>query len=350
MKIAFVLALICFLLSSFGAVFPSRTNFLIVQALSQLTGIFPFSLFEFMIYGLVLFYMGLAFRSAVVFLGRHPAAKTILLLNLKRALTSVFLLYSAFVLLWGLNYNNPPLHERMGLNRQAHSAEQLAQLGRYLAKLANEARLDVFEDESGTFALERHYRDVFQRAPEGFQAAAEEFYFLGGNFGLPKPILASRLLTYTFITGIYSPFTGEANVNVHTPPAQIIFTTMHEIAHQRGIAPEDEANFVAFITSIRHPDPDFRYAGYLNALNYVRSALARTAPFYLAEINALLSDSVRRDINSQIDFWNAYRGRAQEVASQMNDNYLRFNGVSEGVQSYGLVVDLLFAYYEHVLQ
>lgn len=343
MKIALILALISFLLSFFGATFPGRTNAMVVQALSQVTGLVPFSLFEWLIYSLVA-YLLWRLGSVSVLLCRKKFRAV--LNQLKEILTVAALLYSAFVLLWGLNYNNPPLHERLGLIREPRPAQELAQLGRHLAQRANLSREDVLENADGTFKFPADYRDVFQRAPLGFHLAAEEFYFLGGRFGLPKPILASNLLTHTFITGIYSPFTGEANVNTHVPPATLIFTTMHEIAHQRGIAREDEANFIAFLTSIRHPDPDFRYAGYLNALNYVRRALATTAPPYLEEINSLLSDGVRRDINAGSAFWNQYRGRAQEVASRMNDNYLRFNGVREGVLSYGLVVDLLLAYYE----
>jgi len=346
MKIALLLALICFLLSFLGATFPGRTNAIVVQALSRVTGLVPFSLFEWLIYSLLVFYLVIILHSLYLLIKRRFS---LVLSNLKRGLTVAALLYTAFVLLWGLNYNNPPLHERLGLRRELRPAQELLVLGRHLAGLANEARELVLEAEGGTFRLPEGYREIFQRAPVGFYEAAHEFDFLGGTFGLPKPILASNLLTHTFITGIYSPFTGEANVNTHVPPATLIFTTMHEIAHQRGIAREDEANFIAFITSIRHPDADFRYAGYLNALNYVRRALAATAPPYLEEVNSLLSDAVRRDINYQAAFWNAYRGRAQEVASRMNDNYLRFNGVREGVLSYGLVVDLLLAYYEDML-
>ena len=81
-------------------------------------------------------------------------------------------------------------------------------------------------------------------------------------------------MSYTNITGIYSPFTAEANVNVSVPKSTLLFTTMHEMAHQRGFASENEANFIAYLTCIAHPDVDFQYSGYLNALNYVNRALA----------------------------------------------------------------------------
>ena len=258
MKISFLLALICFLLSQIGATYPGRINSFTIQALSRLAGIFPFSVFEFLIYATALFYVFLLIHALVALFVPGPKKWQLLGADLKRGLFVAFSLYSAFILLWGLNYNNPPLHQRLGLKREAHSAYELATLGHHLVQLTNEARKGVLENAEGNFALKEDYQNIFNRSLPGFLQAGEEFPFLGGeNYGRVKPILASRLLTYTFITGIYSPFTGEPNVNTFTPPAQMIFTTMHEIAHQRGVAREDEANFIAFLTSIRHPDPIF---------------------------------------------------------------------------------------------
>jgi len=241
------------------------------------------------------------------------------------------------------------LHQRLGLSREPHSAEALRALGLHLAVLTNEARDGTPLNEEGIFTLKDGNSDVFMRAPMAFDSFVEDFGILDGTYGRPKAVLASRWMTHTGITGIYSPFTGEANVNVHAPAATVMFTTLHEKAHQRGIAREDEAHVIAFLTAVRHPDADFRYAGYLNALNYVRSALSRTARPYLQEVNDALSDGVRRDINYSATFWAAYQGRAREIANNVNNNYLQFQGVAEGVQSYGLVVDLLLAYYEDVL-
>ena len=55
-----------------------------------------------------------------------------------------------------------------------------------------------------------------------------------GNYSKAKIILNSKLLSYTNITGIYSPFTGEANINTNQPSTSIPFTILHEMAHQRG--------------------------------------------------------------------------------------------------------------------
>ena len=123
---------------------------------------------------------------------------------------------------------------------------------------------------------------------------------------------------------------------------------MHEMAHQRGFASENEANFIAYLTCIAHPDVDFQYSGYLNALSYVNRALALVDRETLITLNEKLSDGVRRDLNDQRDYWKQYEGKVEETFTQMNQTYLKLNGVNDGVQSYGRVVDLLLAYYEPI--
>ena len=101
------------------------------------------------------------------------------------------------------------------------------------------------------------------------------------------------------------------------------------------------------MTCIHHPDPDFIYAGYLSALNYTNVALAKVDSESLIELNAQLSDGVRRDMRYLNEFWAQYEGKVEETFNSMNQTYLTLNGIKDGVRSYGRVVDLLLAYYDH---
>ena len=44
-------------------------------------------------------------------------------------------------------------------------------------------------------------------------------------------------------------------------------------------------------------------------------------------------------------YWDKYEGKVAEVADKVNDNYLKANGQSDGIKSYGRMVDLMVAYY-----
>lgn len=327
-------------------VYSEQINRWMIQKLSQLTGILPFSLFEMLIYGLMLVlmgYLGLSLYQVAKSPTTWMSSLGHFFLNV---LSSASLLYFIFITLWGLNYYRIPLEDTLQLNLSPRSVEELVTLYNDLITQTNESREQVLETNEGIFTTNETVTDLFKRAPLGYEAAATQYPFLGGDYGLPKAVFLSDLMSYTNITGIYSPFTAEANVNVSVPETTLLFTTMHEMAHQRGFASENEANFIAYLTCIAHPDVDFQYSGYLNALSYVNRALARVDREQLILLNEKLSDGVRRDLNFQTKYWKQYEGKVEETFTQMNQTYLKLNGVTDGVQSYGRVVDLLLAYYD----
>ena len=60
-----------------------------------------------------------------------------------------------------------------------------------------------------------------KRANNGYENVSILNLNKRGSYAPAKPILNSNLLCYTGITGIYSPFTGEANVNTGVPDIYI---------------------------------------------------------------------------------------------------------------------------------
>ena len=318
-----------------------------IQQYSRLTSLFPFSLFELLIYTAILALGGTLIFYTIQLI-RHPKewipTLTSCLLNLLAAFS---IGYTIFILFWGLNYDRPSLESDFSIATEAHPTSDLIKLYETLINEVNMARSHTQENEQGVFMANGNYRDIFKRASIGYEEAAKSYPVLGGTYGLAKPILASELMNYTNITGIYSPFTAEANVNIAVPDSTLLFTTMHEMAHQRGYASENEANFIAFITCIHHTEADFIYAGYLSALNYTNVALAKVDRETLIQLNERLDEGVRRDMQYLNEFWTQYEGKIEETFNSMNQTYLTLNGVSDGVQSYGRVVDLLLAYYEN---
>lgn len=346
-----VIALLRALLSAFPTVidtyYSKGINKWWIEQLSRLSALFRFSIFELLIYiAIVVFVAALIFYS-IKLIQNHKKWGSLILQYLLNLLAAFSIGYCIFILFWGLNYDRPSLEADFSLASEGHDPEELIALYEQLIQQVNEARLNTRENEQGIFIANGSYHDIFKRAPIGYEHAAQTYPVLSGTYGLAKPILTSKLMNYTNITGIYSPFTAEANVNVAVPDSTLLFTTMHEMAHQRGYASENEANFIAFLTCIHHPDPDFIYAGYLSALKYTNVALAKVDSESLIELNAQLSDGVRRDMRYLNQFWAQYEGKVEETFNSMNQTYLTLNGIKDGVRSYGRVVDLLLAYYDH---
>ena len=239
------------------------------------------------------------------------------------------------------NYNFKYNKSISGIDK---TKEDLANLYEFLIENANETR-KLVKSSDGVMKANTDYKGIINRAYLGYENILDLLPNLSGNYSNAKYVMSSKLMCYTGITGIYFPFTGEANVNVAIPDIYIPSTTLHEMAHQRGYASEDEANFIAYLASINHPDIDFKYSGYILALNHTANALYSTDYNAYVALSKNISEDVLFDLRNNREFWKRYEGKIDNISNEINNTYLKANGVSEGVKSYGKMVDLLLVYY-----
>ncbi|MEF9959407.1 MAG: DUF3810 domain-containing protein [Niameybacter sp.] len=317
-----------------------------IQILSTITGIFPFSLFEWGIYlglgSLILYTLYTLFKCITQFQDFFRLIGTYVL-NIGCIGSILFFIFIAF---WGVNYKRPHFSEHYGIEIGEYSTEELGEVYAFLLSEGSKARSKLPTDENGVALPLGDYRDIFKRAQLGYDVAGEKFTVLNGNYGKAKPVLASPLMNYTGITGIYSPFTAEPNVNISVPSITIPATTCHEMAHQRGYGFENECNFIAYITALSHPDPDFQYSAYIMAIAYTSNALATADRDLLLSINANMPEGIYTDLVAINTFWDGYKGEVQEATEQANNAYLQSNGVAAGTASYGEMVNLILAFYD----
>lgn len=320
-------------------VYSTSLNRVTRQLLSIITGVLPFSLAEILVPLLVLILIGL-FITLVMKIKSGEFLKHFLILS-----SYASLLYILFMFLWGFNYNRLPLNQIMGLEIKKASKSELSEICNNLIKKANNLRTVVQENSEGVIEISGGYKDIFNRAQKGYDKASEVYKELEGKYGPPKAILLSEAMSYTGITGIYMPYTGEANVNVNEPDMMLPATVLHEMAHQRGFAREDEANYIAYLSCSMHPDVDFQYSGVMLALTHSMNALSGKDMDEYIKLTKNYSEGVRRDLRYYSSFWKQYEGKVEEASNKINDNYLKSNGQGDGVESYGRMVDLLIAEY-----
>lgn len=307
------------------------------QALSSITGLFSFSLAEPLVFILLIILLG-SFVVLIVKIRKGGFAGQ--LLNI---LTYLSTLYVLFMLLWGFNYNRLTFDIIGKIEVKKSSMQELYNLNESLIERANNLREKVVEDTDGVMNIPGGYKDIFNRAHIGYEKASEVYKELGGNYGPPKPVLLSKYMSYTGITGIYMPYTGEANVNINVPSLDLPATAAHEMAHQRGFAREDEANFIAYLTCTMHEDADFQYSGVMLALIHSMNALGDNDIELFRTLTKKYSSGLIRDLQYEREFWSKYEGRIEKAADQVNNSYLKSNGESDGIESYGRMVDLLLA-------
>ena len=260
---------------------------------------------------------------------------------LTQMLMATSVLYALLLLTWGFTNVRQPYAVHAGWEVQADAdPAELADLVHDLVARCNVLRPGV-SDEDLEVLLDHGRLDP--RVVRGFAALAEEVPAVHGGLPVVRVPMAARLLTLFQVGGIYSPFTGEAHVNREPPVWRRAFTTCHEIAHQRGFAREDEANFIAYQVCVRARDAAFEYSGTFHAMQYALGALRRSAPErHTAEI-ARISERVRDDLRASTEFWMRWKGPISKVAQSTNDRYLRLQGQTAGRASYGRMVDLMLA-------
>lgn len=263
-------------------------------------------------------------------------------------LLSVLLsIFSLFVLNFSAGYRNSTLDVKLGLEREEVSAEELAETAEMLVQRLNEEADNLTFERDGFSVMPYSLAEMNDRLSAAYDTFCNSHDFIRDNAGQPKPVLISEVLSYMHITGVYSFFTGEANINVNFPDYTIPYTAAHEMAHQRGIAREDEANMVAFLVCIESDDPYIRYSAFLNMYEYVANALYSADASKYRDVRSNLNSATRSELSAYSSFYQKYRNStASKVSGAVNNSYLHTQQVSSGTKSYGMVVDLTVAWYK----
>ena len=252
-------------------------------------------------------------------------------------------MFALFCLWWGVLYYSDSFTEQAGLERRDISVQELETVTRYFAEQANAAGEHVERGEDGVFRADKS--DIFRRSPDIYGGAEQIFPCLAAPAVRAKPVLLSRLLSYIRYTGFFFPYTAEANLNADSPACLLPSTIAHELAHLRGVAREDEANFCAVVACMESGDEDYRYSGALLAYIYLGNALYRADYDAWREVYSTLSENVRADLRANNDYWARFETPAADVSEKVYESFLQTYGDDRGMQSYGACVDLLTVYY-----
>lgn len=341
-----------FLLPNIAKHFPSAIEHyystalyrIINSVLHTITGIFPFSLSEIVLYSLIIFAIAYIAVWAILLIKNKSV-----FIKFCHSLVTLLIIFgvtlNAFYLMWGFNYFRPSLQELMQLEVKSRPVSDLEELCNYLATEAKALRGSLYEDANGVFALPDDISGCFERIPACYENIKSYNKIFTHKAAKPKYVLWSRGLSVMGISGIYIPFLAEPNVNVHQDALLIPASAAHECAHGLGIAKENEANFIAYLACVNSDDKYIQYSGYMLALIYSANALyANDEDAYLTLYESY-NEGMRNDLRSHNEYWRSFEGPVEETVNKVNDNYLKHNQQESGVKSYGEMVDLLLAWH-----
>lgn len=312
----------------------------VARTLSRLTGGLPFSAGE----ALFVLFCLLLLSAVALFVyklaRRRGEWRALLLKSCKLLLWCAAALLFVFMLVFGFNYQRPPLVETLGYDRRRASADELDAMTRAVVEGVNRNYEESHAEGYETPDTPR----VVRILEESYARESELSNFAVEGFGPPKPVYFSDALTRLGISGVYFPFTGEPNFNADAPDFERPFSIAHEMAHQRGFARESEANFVAFLVCTHATDPFVRYSGYRQGFG-VAFELYRLDAERARAILKGLNAGYREDSQRSTRFWLKAGGTAGDLSRRLNDLYLKANRVKSGTKNYGEVTALLIGYY-----
>ncbi len=253
--------------------------------------------------------------------------------------------YFLFNAMWGLNYYRHPVHKITQLDTSAFSKTELRDMSARLIALSNQSRRQLTADTLSPLHFPLSHKQILDKAPLGFKPLSQKYPALSYVQPSVKSVLVPQLMSYFGIAGIYFPFTGEANVNMDPPPYLLPETVCHEMAHQIGIAPEDEANFVAYLACQLNPEPAFQYSGNLMAMRYTMNRLYwEDSTTYYQHLQTL-SPGVICDLEAARTYWNSFDNLIEAAGRVLHHLFLKANNQTEGVRTYSRVVELLMGEY-----
>lgn len=327
-------------------IFPIITN-----PFSFISGVFPFSVGEIMIIlALILVAVGIPLTVILLIFGKNFRRKTLS--------TACFVLLFVFTYVLAtettncfIMYQCTPFADKY-LTSSGHTRSQLKDLYSLLIEKANALAEEVDRDGNDCFI---YNGDVNSESRKAMKKAGEDFPQLKGYYPKAKPILFSYFMSQSHLSGIYFPFSLEANYNDDMCGTNLPETVCHELAHLKGFIQEDEANFISFYATTQcSDDVNFQYSGYLEALEYVHNQIYNgnmTDAYYLTDN---ISDKVRRDWFKFLpeNYWEENQKKeviptekVSTVSTTALDTNIKMNGRTEGIETYSLMVELLLDYY-----
>lgn len=347
----FVLSLVLLFVAKGNPIFAEWFNQTISASLrvflAFVTNLLPFSLAELLVLMSPLFLV-----LVIVYAVKHKTKSWKCVLSYTVSLLSaVSLLFSLFVFVYGVGYHTPTLDTRLSLCNEAVSAEELAETAKILVREIKDELSDIRFGESGASIIPFSLSEMNDKLTVSYKSLAAKHDFLQAHHSRIKPVLLSVPMSYAHFTGFYTFFTGESNLNVDFPDYTLPFTAAHELAHGRGIARENEANFIAFLVCMESEHPYLRYCGLLNLYEYVAAALYEAdtteEKVLYKEVTSLLDARVVGELTAFSEFFDTYRGsHISRISGAINDGFLKANGEEDGEKSYGLVVNLAVSYYK----
>ncbi len=235
--------------------------------------------------------------------------------------------YLLFLAMWGLNYRRVPMAEKLVFDRTRITPQATSELAMRAA-----SELNRLHDAAHGLPLDEH--SLVGPFHDAQRALGSRGVIVAGT---PKPTLLRLYFRNAAIAGMTDPFLLEVMLAPDLLDVERPFVLSHEWGHLAGYADESEANFIAWLACARGNELS-QYSGWLALYGHAAGALPaaeRRAAF------AALETGPRQDLASIAARYQATSRIVRVAARETYDRYLKANRVTEGIESYDAVLQLI---------
>lgn len=243
-----------------------------------------------------------------------------------------------FYVLWGYNYNRIGIEKQLGLEIPPMDTAALTAEASWASRMSVESRAsipgvspEVLSKIVLPTSLESDIRSVL------VPVLRKAGYPTPGRVRV-RPFIPGGWMMRFSGTGIYIPYFGEGYAADNLLPFEKPFTMAHEMVHGYGITDEGAANFLAFLACAASSLPAVRYSGYAAYWSYAAGELPR------AEFKALwegLPEGMKADLQAAQKNAARYRGALDRISRKIYAQYLKSQGIDDGLRSYSRFVGLV---------
>ncbi|MFD2288453.1 DUF3810 domain-containing protein [Pedobacter petrophilus] len=301
----------------------------ISSALRFISSIFPFAIGDIiyaLLIGYVLYKIIRFYKRRTTLIKSHRITVPLQVLNF------FLILYIIFKIVWGLNYSRPSISEALKIGNEKYTVKELVLLADYFIKKTNNLKLR--QPKTPIYSI----KELEIKSASAYDLMEKKNSVFKYSNPCLKAVLNPWIISKVGIEGYYAPLSGEANMNMNLPDFVKPYVSCHEIAHQLGIAYEDEANLLGYLTASSSPDLNYQYAASYEMLRYILFEIRMKSPAQYQALHDKLLPQVLADFKTEKEFWRKYNGQMFGYMDAAFDRFLKLNNQKKGIDSYQDIV------------
>ncbi|MCZ4244470.1 DUF3810 domain-containing protein [Pedobacter punctiformis] len=304
----------------------------ISSSLRFISSIFPFAIGDLIYVALIAFAI---YKIVRFYKNRKQLKKQDKIIVPVQILNSFLILYILFKIVWGLNYSRPGISHELGIGNKKYDVKELVLLGNYFVEKTNSLKLQTVKQG---ITPKYTIKELETKSAAAYAVMTNRNQVFSYRNPSVKAVLSPWLTSKMGIEGYYAPLSGEANINTNVPDFVKPYVTCHEIAHQLGVAYEDEANLLGYLTAVNSPDVNFQYSANYEMLRYILFEIRMKSPEDYKTLYNKLLPQVLTDFKTEKEFWRKYNGEMFGYMDAAFDRFLKLNNQKKGIDSYQDIV------------